>query len=205
MTMANLFRTVLREQHDEASRDDVHPLDVSSLPSSNQNDTVAFVPTAVVPNNESNGMQLTGTIMIILASVFSVLLLTALCCLLEKRRNNRTSQAARSAAAARAEPETPEERYRNIEKWLVNKKAHAHDEVCEMVLQSRIHMYPRSSNAKKQITPPVVADDGDINAVNDKSEPNRKRTLSVNTCVTDNDIETGGSSGSSREEECPIW
>jgi hypothetical protein len=111
-----------------------------------------------------------GLVMIGLVAAFSFLLLLTLIVFLE-RRLERASQAAQSAAMARSE--TPEERYRNIEKWLVNKKVEPHDRICNKVLQNKLG---RLSGRKE-------TDD-------DTAKKNRRRTMSVNTCVTE-DIESG--------------
>ena len=136
------------------------------------------------------GIQPFALILLCAAAIFSVTLLGTLCFLLEKHRNDATSPAARSAASARSEPETPEERYRNIEKWLVNKKAHPHDHVCELIMQSR-----RWNATAKRGMKPEVADD-------DSKNHNRARTLSTQTCVTEEN--EGSLSHSNDEEECPI-
>jgi hypothetical protein len=148
--------------------------------------------TSTPPCTTTESIPSFDLVVIGVVAAFSLLLVVTLIIFLE-RRLERASRAAQSVATARQEPETPEERYRNIEKWLVNKKVEPHDGICDKVLQNTLVGRLSGSSPRKE--------------TDDTAKKNRPRTLSVNTCVTE-DIESGGPSSSNSQEEdlpeCPI-
>jgi hypothetical protein len=137
-----------------------------------------FTSTSLAGSGVEHGLGLSGLVLLSFGAAFSAVLLVSLCVILERRRNNQIS--APGATAACSDNETPEERYRNIEKWLVNKRVHAHDEICDKVLQGR------TFQRKKPLG---------------ETDANRQRTQSVNTTTTE-----GVEDGLQEEDdnECPI-
>lgn len=89
-----------------------------------------------------------GLAMILIVASFSVVIMMLLIFYLERNRHHASNRVRVAASESIPAKESVDDRYRNIEKWLVSKKVEPHDKLCDTVIVSLKRNLPRKVKLK---------------------------------------------------------